>query len=180
MRSCSRSDHSRSRRLHSRSTGCREARRDRSRSHGSRHRSRNRRRSRDRSPSSDRLRSGKRSWRPGRSRLEHAEAVVASCDRSNSGSTVEPAPAVAGGSSAPPTSSLPDLVRLFLSLSGPVDQWGVALGSLLLAAAVTGAGGLPAPAAPVPPAAPVACLSAVPALGASTPAGAASMTALPG
>ena len=41
--------------------------------------------------SSDRLRSGKRSWQPGRSHWDCEEAVVASCDRGNSGSTVEPA-----------------------------------------------------------------------------------------
>ena len=93
--------------------------------------------------------------------------------------SVEPAPAVAGGSSVLPTFSFPDLVRLFLSLSGPVDQRGAVLGSLLSAAGVTGAGGLPAPAAPVTSAAPVACSSAVPTPGASTPAGAASATASP-
>ena len=108
------------------------------------------------------------------------ETVAASCDRGNSGSTVEPSPVVVGGSSALPISSLPDLVRLFLSLSGPVDQRGAVLGSLLSAAAVTSAGGLPAPAEPVPPAAHFACSSAVPAPGVSTPAGAASATALPG
>ena len=93
---------------------------------------------------------------------------------------VEPATAVAGGSSALPTSSLPDLVRLFLSLSGPVNQRGAVLGSLLSAASVTCAVGLPDPAASVPSAAPVACSSAMPAPGASTPAGAASATASPG
>ena len=93
---------------------------------------------------------------------------------------VEPAPSVAGGSSALPTSSLLDLIRLFLSLSGPVDQRGAVLGFLLSAAGVTGAGGLLAPAAPVPSAAPVACSSVMPAPGVSTPAGAASTTSLPG
>ena len=99
----------------------------------------------------------------------------------NSGSTVEPAPAVAGGSIPLPTSSFPDLVRLFLSLSGPVAQQDAAIGSMLSAAGVTGAGVLPCPAAPVTSAAPVACSSAsVPAPGVSTPAGAASATASPG
>ena len=120
-----------------------EARRDRSRSLGSRYRSRDRRRSRDRSPSSDHLRSGKRSWWPGRSSRDREEAVVASHDRGNSGLTVEPAPAVAGGSTSLPTSSFPDLFRLFLSLSGPVEQRGAVVGSLLSAAGVTGTGVLP-------------------------------------
>ena len=92
----------------------------------------------------------------------------------------EPAPAVAGGSSALPTSSLPDLVWLFFSQSGPVDQRGAVLGSLLSAAGDTGAGALLAPSAPVTSAAPVACSSAMPAPGALTPAGAASVTAPPG
>ena len=79
-----------------------------------------------------------------------------------------------GGSSVFLMSSFPDLVRLFLSLSGPVDQRGVVLGGLLSAAGVTGAGGLPSPAAPV------ACSSVVPTPGASTPTGAASVTTLLG
>ena len=87
---------------------------------------------------------------------------------------------VAGGSSVLPTSSLPDLVRLFLSLSGPVDQRGAVLGSLLSAASVTGAGGLPAPAALGTSAAPVACSSVVLTPGVSTPADSASATASPG
>ena len=120
MRSRSRSDRSRLRRLRSRSTGRREARCYRLQSHRSRHHSR------DRSPS-DGSRSGKRSWQPGRSRWDRAEAVAASRNRGNSGLTVEPTPAVAGGSSALPTSSLLDLV----SLSGPVDQRGVILGSFV-------------------------------------------------
>ena len=148
--------------------------------YGSCYRSHDCRRSRDRSPSSDHSRSGMRSWRPGRSRRDRAEAVVASRDHSDSGLTVASAPAAAGGATALPTSSFPDLVRLVLSLSGSVDQRGTVLGSLLSAAAVTGAGGVPAPAATVPSAAPVACSSSVPAPGASTPAGAASATALPG
>ena len=121
-----------------------------------------------------------RSWWPGRSRRDHEEAVVVSCDRSNSGSKVEPAPAVAGGSIPLPTSSFTDLVRLFFSLSGPVAQRDAAVGSLLLAAGVTVVGVLPGPAYLVTPAAPVACSSAMPALGVSTPAGAASATASPG
>ena len=121
-----------------------------------------------------------RSWRPGRSRRDRAEAVDASHDRSNSGLAVGPAPAAVGGCTAFPTSSFPDLVRLVLSLSGSAEQRGAVLGSLLSATAVTGAGGVPAPAAPVPPAVPVACSSAVPAPGALTPAGAACATALPG
>ena len=89
---------------------------------------------------------------------------------------MEPAPAVEGSSIPRPTSSLPDFVRLFLSLSGSLAQQDVALGSLLTAAGVTGAGVLPDPAAPVTSAAPVACSSA----SAVTPAGAASSTASPG
>ena len=174
----SQSDRLRSRQLRSRSTGHSEARRDRLRSHGSRYRSRDGHWSPDRSPSSDYSRSGKRSWRPGRSRRDRAGAVDASLDRSNSGLTVEPAPAAAGGSTALPTSSFPDPIRLVLSLSGSVDQWGAVLGSLLLAAAVTGARSVPAPATTVPSAAPVACSSSVP--GASTPAGVASATTSPG
>ena len=54
------------------------------------------------------------------------------------------------------------------------------LGSFLSAAAISGAGCVPSPTAPVPSAAPDACLSTVPAPGASTPAGAASATASPG
>ena len=153
----------------------REARRDQSRSHQSRFRSR------DRSPlSSDHLRSRERRWRPGRSRRDRAEAVVASRDRGNSGSRVEPAPAVAGGFIPQLTPSLQDLARLFLSLSGSMVQRDVAVGSLFTAAVVTG-GVLPVPAAPVTSAAPVVCLSAsVPAPGLVTPAGAASATVSPG
>ena len=78
-------------------------------------------------------------------------------------------------------SSFPDLVRLFLSVSGPVAQRDAAMGSLLTAAGVTGAGVLPSPAAPVTSAAPVACSSAsVPTPGVVTPTGAASATASPG
>ena len=77
-------------------------------------------------------------------------------------------------------SSFPDLVKLFLSLSGPVAQRDVAIGSMLLAAGVTGAGVLPGPAATVTSVAPVVCSSAMPAPSVSTPAGAASATASPG
>ena len=56
---------------------------DHSRSHGYRQRSC------DHSPSSDCSRSRKRSWRPGRSRRDRAEAVGASRDRGNSGVTVD-------------------------------------------------------------------------------------------
>ena len=150
------------------------------RSHGSRYRSRDRRRPHDRSPPSDRSRSVKRSWQLGQSCRDHEEAVVPSRNRDNSGSTVVPTPAVAGGSIPLPTSSFPDLVRLFLSLSGPVAQQDAAVGSLLSAAGVTGAGVLPGPAAPVTSAAPVACSSAMPAPGVLNLAGAASATALPG
>ena len=107
------------------------------------------------------------------------EAVAAFRDRCNSGLTVEPAPVAVGGSTALPMSSFPDLVRLVLSLSGSVDQRGAVLGSLLSAAAVTGAGGVPAPTTTVTSAAPVACWSTVPAPGGSTPAGAVSVTASP-
>ena len=75
------------------------------------------------------------------------EAADASRDHGNSGLLLDPAPAVPGGSSGLPTSSFPGLVRLFLILCGPVDQQGAVLGSLLLAAGVTSAGGLPAPVA---------------------------------
>ena len=108
---------------------------------GSRCRSRDRRRSHDHSPLlSDRSRSGKRSWRPGQGCWDRGEAVVASRDRGNSGSTVEPAPAVAGDSIPLSTSSFPDLVRLFLSLLGPLTQWDATIGSLFSAAGVIGAG----------------------------------------
>ena len=52
-----------------------------------------------------------------------------------------PAPAVAGGATALPTSSFPDLIRLVLSLSGSVEQRGAVLGSILSTAAVTSARG---------------------------------------
>ena len=130
--------------------------------------------------SSDRSRSGKRSWRPGWSLRDCKEAVVTSRNHGNSGSMVESAPAVAGGSIPLPTSSFPDLVRLFLSLSGPVEQRDATIGSLLSAASVTGAGVLPDPATPVTSAAPVACSSAMPAPVVSTSASAASATASPG
>ena len=143
------------------------------RSHGSHYRSRDRRRSRDCSPSSDHSQSGKRSWRSGRGHRDRAEAAVASCDRGDSGLTVAPAAAVAGGA----MSSFPDLVRLVLSLSGSGEQWGVVLGSLLSTAAVTGVGGVPAPAAPVTTAAAIACSPSVPTPGGSTSACAASATA---
>ena len=78
-------------------------------------------------------------------------------------------------------SSFPDLVRLFLSLSGSVAQRDAAIGSMLWAAGVTGAGELPGPAAPVTSVAHVACSSAsVLAPGVSTPIGAATATASPG
>ena len=94
---------------------------------------------------------------------------------------MEPTPAVGGGSILCPTSSLPDFVRLFLSLSGSMAQQDAAVRFLLTAAGVTGAGVLPNPAAPVTSAAPVACSSAsVPAPDAVTPAGAASATTLLG
>ena len=118
-------DCSRARQLCSRSSGCREARRDRSRSHGSPYRPR------DRLPlSSDRLRSRTRSWRPGWSRRDHAEAVAASRDRCNSGLMVEPAPAVAGSSIPRLTPSLPDRARLFLSLTVSLAQRDAAVGSV--------------------------------------------------
>ena len=73
---------------------------------------------------------------------------------------MEPAPAVAGSSIPLPTSSFPDLVRLFLSLSGPMAQQDAAIGSMLSAAGDTDAGVLSGPAAPVTSAAPVDCSSA--------------------
>ena len=97
-------------------------------------------------------------------------------------------PGLSGGSCCLPgswqlwvTHSLPDLARLFLSLSGSLAQWDAAVGSLFSAAGVTGAGVLPGPAAPVTSAAPVACSSVcVPAPGVVTPAGVASATGSPG
>ena len=56
---------------------------------------------------------------------------------------MEPAPAVAGSSIPQLTPSLPDLSRLFLSLSGSLAQRDAAVGSLFTAAGVTGAGVLP-------------------------------------
>ena len=105
------------------------------------------------------------------------EAAVASRARCDSGLTVAHAPAFAGGATALPTSSFPDLVRLVLSLSGSVEQRGAVLGSLLSTAAVTGAGGVPAPAVPVPTAAAIACSPSVLTPGGSTSACAASATA---
>ena len=93
---------------------------------------------------------------------------------------VEPTPAVADGSSSLPTSSFSDLIRLFLSLSGPVAKQDAAVGSLLSTAGVTDAGVLNGPTAPVTSAAPISCSSAMPAPGVSTPASAASATASPG
>ena len=87
-----------------------------------------------------------------------------------------PAPAVAGGTTALPTSSFPALIRLVLTLSGSVEQQGAVLGFLSSTAAVTGAGGVPAPAAPVPTAAAIACSPSVPAPSGSTSACAASAT----
>ena len=92
------------------------------------------------------------------------------------GLMVAPAPAVAGGATALPTSSFPDLVRLVLSPSWSVEQRGAVLESLLSSAAVTGAGGVPAPAAPMPTAATIACSPSVPASGGTTSACAASAT----
>ena len=141
--------------------------------HGSRYRSCECRRPRDRSPSTDRSQSR-------RSHRDRVEAAVASRDRGDSGLTVAPAPAVAGGATTLPTSPFQDLVRLMLSLSGSVEQRSAVLVSLLSTAAVTGAGGVPAPTAPVPTAAAVACSASVPAPGGSAFAGAASATAWPG
>ena len=172
VHSRSRSDRSQSRRLRSRSSGRQEAWRDWSQSHGSCYQSR------DRSPlSSDRSRSRERSWRLGRGHWDRAEAVVASRDRGNSGSRIEPAPAVAGNSIPRLTPSLPDLAMLFPIQSGSLAQWDAAVGSLFSAAGVTDARVLPGPAAPVISAAPVACsFACVPAPGVVTPAGAASAT----
>ena len=109
------------------------------------------------------------------------EAVAASRDRGNSESTMESPPAVAGSSIPRLTPSSPDLARLFLSLSGSLAQRDTAVGSLFIAAGVTGVGVLPGPAAPVTSAVPGACSPAsVPAPGVATPAGAASATASPG
>ena len=73
--------------------------------------------------------------------------------------------------------SLPDLARLFLSLSGSFTQRDAVVGCLFLAAGVTGAGALPGQAAPVMSAAPFVCLSAsVPAPSVVSLPGAASAT----
>ena len=141
-------DHLQSR-VRSRSSGHREAQLDRSRSHGSRYRSRDRHRSRDRLPlSSDRLQSRKRIWQPGQSCWDRVE-VSASQDRGNSGSRVEPAPVVVGGSAPLPTPNLQDLARLFLSLLEPFAQRDAVGASLFLAAGVTSTRALPGPAASV-------------------------------
>ena len=87
--------------------------------------------------SSDRSQSRDRSWRPGRSRRDRTEAVVTSRDCGNSGSRVEPAPAVASSSIPRPTPSLPDFARLFLSLSGSLAQRDAVVGSLFSAVGVT-------------------------------------------
>ena len=122
---------SRSQQVRSRS-GHHGARRDRLRSHRSCYQSR------DWSLlSSDRSQSRDRSWRPGRSRRDRTEAVVTSRDCGSSGSRVEPAPAVASSSIPRPTPSLPDLARLFLSLSGSLAQQDAVVGSLFSAVGVT-------------------------------------------
>ena len=177
MLSHSLSDRLRSRRVCSHSSGCREARRDRSQSHGSRYRSR------DRSPlSSDRSRSRERSLQPGWSRRDRVEVsasqdrveISASRDCGNSGSRVEPAPAVTGSSAPLPMPSLQDLRRLFFSLSGPFAQRDVVGASLFAAAGIAGAAG---PAAPVTPSVSLACTSgSVPASGGMASASAASVT----
>ena len=87
------------------------------------------------------------------------EAHGASQDRCNSVSLVGSAPAVADSSLPRPEPSLRDLVRLFFSPLGSCEQWEAVAGSALLAAAVSGAGSLPGPAAPKPVAAPSACSS---------------------
>ena len=87
-----------------------------------------------------------------------------------------------GGSSLPgPKSSLSDLARLFLSLSGSRDQWDVVAGSAFLAAAISSAGLVPGSVAPEPVAAPSACSSeCVSAPGAGSSAGGASVTSSSG
>ena len=88
-------------------------------------------------------------------------------------SRVEPAPAVAGSSIPWLMPFLPDLARLFLSLSESLAD----VGSLFSAAGVTGAGVLPGPTTPMLLAAPFVCSSAsVPTLSMVSPAGAASAT----
>ena len=78
-------------------------------------------------------------------------------------------------------SPFPDLVRLFLSLSGLVTQRDATIGSLLSAAVVTGAGVLLSPTALVTSAVPGACSSvSVPALGVASPSSAACATTSPG
>ena len=94
---------------------------------------------------------------------------------------MEPAPAVAGGLHSSSHILFPGPRQAVPQPVWAMAQRDAAVGSLLLAAGVTGAGVLPGPAAPVTSAAPVACLSAsVPAPGVVTTAGAASATASPG
>ena len=102
-------------------------------------------------------------------------------DGGNSGLRVEPAPAVAGSSTSLSTPSLQDLARLFLSLLEPFLQHYAVGASLFAAAAITGAGALPGPAAPMMSSAPLACTSSsVPASGGMASASAASATGLSG
>ena len=182
VRSLSQSGRSRSRRERSHSSGRRRFRCDRKWSRGSRYRSRDRSQSRDRLLlSSDWSRSRERSWLPGRSHWDRAEAYGSSQDCCNSGLRVESAPAVAGTSIPQPKASLRGLARLFLSLLGFRAQWDVVAGSVFSAAASSGAGSLPGPAAPLPVAASSACTSAsVPALGRGSPTSAAFVTGLAG
>ena len=101
-------------------------------------------------------------------------------DRGNSGSRAGSASAVTGSSRPGPKPSLRDLARLFLSLSGSLEQWDAVAGSAFLAVAKN-AGSLPGSAALEPVSAPSACSSArVPAPGAGSPAGGASAAGLLG
>ena len=105
------------------------------------------------------------------------KAHGSSQDRGNSGLRVESASAVASSSIPQPKASLQDLARLFLSLSVSRAQWDAVVGSVFSAAAGSGAGSLPGPAATVPVAAPSECLSAsVPTPCGGSPTGAASAT----
>ena len=101
--------------------------------------------------------------------------VSTSWDHCNSGSRVDPAPVVAGGSTPLPTPSLQDLARLLLSLLGPLVQRDAVGASLCAAVGITSAGALPGPAASVMSSAPLACTSgSVPTSGGATPVSAAS------
>ena len=125
--------------------------------------------------SSDCSQSRERGWRP---RRDCAKAHDVSQGRFNSGSHAGSAAIVAGSFRPGFKSSLRDLARLFLSLSGSRDQWDAVAGSVS-AEAVSGAGSLPGSVAPGPVSAPSACSSVrVPTPGVVSLSGGASATGL--